>query len=84
MAAPGQRYCESESGRAATPLIPNMYQVPALSNARVRWHISASNNIKQFNHIRTLFYHHLIPQPSYYEGATRIQHTTHLVTTPRR
>lgn len=28
MAAPGQRYCESESGRAATPLIPNMYQVP--------------------------------------------------------
>ena len=26
MAAPGQRYCESESGRAATPLIPNMYQ----------------------------------------------------------
>ena len=36
MAAPGQRYCESESGRAATPLIPNMNQVPALSNARVR------------------------------------------------
>jgi hypothetical protein len=36
MAAPGQRYCESESGRAATPLIPNMYQVHALSNARVR------------------------------------------------
>jgi hypothetical protein len=36
MAAPGQRYCESESGHAATPLIPNMYQVPALSNARVR------------------------------------------------
>ena len=36
MAAPGQRYCESESGRAATPLIPNMYQVPTLSNARVR------------------------------------------------
>ena len=36
MVAPGQRYCESESGRAATPLIPNMNQVPALSNARVR------------------------------------------------
>jgi hypothetical protein len=36
MAAPRQRYCESESGRAATSLIPNMYQVPALSNARVR------------------------------------------------
>jgi hypothetical protein len=36
MAAPVQRYYESESGRAATPLIPDMYQVPALSNARVR------------------------------------------------
>jgi hypothetical protein len=36
MAVSGQRYCESESGRAATPLIPNMNQVPALSNARVR------------------------------------------------
>jgi hypothetical protein len=36
MAAPGQRYCESESERAATPLIHNMYQVPTLSNARVR------------------------------------------------
>jgi hypothetical protein len=36
MAAPGQHYCESESERAATSLIPNMYQVPALSNARVR------------------------------------------------
>jgi hypothetical protein len=36
MAAPRQRYYESESGHAATPLIPNMYQVPALSNARVR------------------------------------------------
>jgi hypothetical protein len=36
MAAPVQRYYESESGRAATPLIPNMYQVPTLSNARVR------------------------------------------------
>ena len=36
MAAPGQRYYESESGRAATPLIPNIYQVPTLSNARVR------------------------------------------------
>jgi hypothetical protein len=36
MAAPGQRYYESESGHAVTPLIPNMYQVPALSNARVR------------------------------------------------
>ena len=36
MAAPGQRYCESESGRAATPLIPSMYKVPPLSNAKVR------------------------------------------------
>jgi hypothetical protein len=36
MAAPGQRYCESESGHTATPLIPNKYQVPAWSNARVR------------------------------------------------
>jgi hypothetical protein len=36
MAAPEQRYYESESGRVATPLIPNMYHVPALSNARVR------------------------------------------------
>jgi hypothetical protein len=36
MAALGQRYCESKSGRAATPVIPNMYQVPALINARVR------------------------------------------------
>jgi hypothetical protein len=36
MAAHAQRYYESESGRAATTLIPNMYQVPALSNARVR------------------------------------------------
>jgi hypothetical protein len=36
MAASGQCYCESESGRAATPLIPSMYKVPALSNARVR------------------------------------------------
>jgi hypothetical protein len=36
MAAPGQHYYGSESERAATPLIPNMYQVPALSNARVR------------------------------------------------
>jgi hypothetical protein len=32
----GQRYYESEGGCAATPLIPNMNQVPALSNARVR------------------------------------------------
>jgi hypothetical protein len=36
MAVPGQRYYECESGRAATSLIPNMNQVPALSNARVR------------------------------------------------
>jgi hypothetical protein len=36
MAVPGQRYYESESGHAATSLIPNMYQVPALSNARLR------------------------------------------------
>jgi hypothetical protein len=42
MAVPGQRYYESEGGHAATPLIPNMNQVPALSNARVRWNISAS------------------------------------------
>jgi hypothetical protein len=36
MVAPEQRYYESESGRAATPLISNKYHVPALSNARVR------------------------------------------------
>jgi hypothetical protein len=36
MAMPGQRYYESEGGRAATSLIPNMNQVPASSNARVR------------------------------------------------
>jgi hypothetical protein len=42
MAVPGQRYYESEGGRAATPLIPNTNQVPALSNARVRWNILAS------------------------------------------
>jgi hypothetical protein len=36
MAMPVQRYYESEGGRAATSLIPNMNQVPALSNARVR------------------------------------------------
>jgi hypothetical protein len=36
MTVPGQRYYESEGGRAATPLIPNMNQEPALSNARVR------------------------------------------------
>jgi hypothetical protein len=36
MVAPGQRYYESEGGPAATSLIPNMNQVPALSNARVR------------------------------------------------
>jgi hypothetical protein len=41
MAVPVQRYYESEGGRAATSLIPNMNQVPALSNARVRWkHLS--------------------------------------------
>jgi hypothetical protein len=36
MAAPEQRYYESEGGCVATFLIPNMNQVPALSNARVR------------------------------------------------
>ena len=36
MVVPGQRYYESEGGRAATSLIPNMNQVRALSNARVR------------------------------------------------
>jgi hypothetical protein len=36
MVVPGQRYYESEGGRAATSLIPNMTQVPALSNARAR------------------------------------------------
>jgi hypothetical protein len=36
MVATGQRYYESEGGRAATSLIPNMNQVPTLSNARVR------------------------------------------------
>jgi hypothetical protein len=36
MAVPRQRYYESEGGRAATSLIPNMNQVSALSNARVR------------------------------------------------
>jgi hypothetical protein len=42
MAVPGQRYYESDGGRVATPLIPNMNQVPALSKARVRWNILAS------------------------------------------
>jgi hypothetical protein len=36
MAATGQRYYNTEGGRAATSLILNMNQVPALSNARVR------------------------------------------------
>jgi hypothetical protein len=36
MAATGQRYYKSEGGCAATSLIPNMNQVPALSNARVK------------------------------------------------
>jgi hypothetical protein len=36
MAVPGQRYYESEGGRAATSLTPIINQVPALSNARVR------------------------------------------------
>jgi hypothetical protein len=36
MAVPRQHYYESDGGRAATSLIPNMNQVPALSNARVR------------------------------------------------
>jgi hypothetical protein len=36
MAVPGQRYYETEGGHAATSLISNMNQVPALSNARVR------------------------------------------------
>jgi hypothetical protein len=36
MAVAGQHYDESEGERAATSLIPNINQVPALSNARVR------------------------------------------------
>jgi hypothetical protein len=36
MNATGQHYYKSEGGHAATSLIPNMNQVPALSNARVR------------------------------------------------
>jgi hypothetical protein len=36
MVVPGQRYYESEGACAATSLIPNMNQVHALSNARVR------------------------------------------------
>jgi hypothetical protein len=36
MAVPRQRYYESEGGRATTFLIPNMNQVHALNNARVR------------------------------------------------
>jgi hypothetical protein len=48
MVAPGQRYYESEGGRAVTSLIPNMNQVPALSNARVIWHISASKIISNY------------------------------------
>jgi hypothetical protein len=36
MVVPRQRYYESEGGRAATSLIPNINQVAALSNARVR------------------------------------------------
>jgi hypothetical protein len=36
MAATGHRYYNSEGEHAATSLIPNMNQVPALSNARVR------------------------------------------------
>jgi hypothetical protein len=36
MDVPGQRYYESEGGRAGTSLILNMNKVPALSNARVR------------------------------------------------
>jgi hypothetical protein len=42
MAVPGQCYYESEGERAATSLFPNMNQVPAMSNARLRWNISAS------------------------------------------
>jgi hypothetical protein len=42
MVVPGPRYYESEGGRATTSLIPNMNQVPTLSNSRVRWNISAS------------------------------------------
>jgi hypothetical protein len=45
MAVTGHHYYKSEGGRAATSLIPNMNQVPALSNAKVRWHISASKII---------------------------------------
>ena len=57
MAAPGQRYCESVSGRAATPLIPNMYQVPASKKKKCTRHdleyshllagIKLSTNISQ-------------------------------------
>jgi hypothetical protein len=36
MAATEHCYYNSEGRRAATSLIPNMNQVPALSNARVR------------------------------------------------
>jgi hypothetical protein len=36
MAASGQHFYENEGRRAATSLIPNMNQVPALGNARVR------------------------------------------------
>jgi hypothetical protein len=36
MVATGHRYYKSEGGRAATSLIPNMNQVPALSNTRMR------------------------------------------------
>jgi hypothetical protein len=39
MTATGQRYYKGEGGRAASSFIPNVNQVPALSNARVRWHI---------------------------------------------
>jgi hypothetical protein len=42
MIAPKQRYYESEGGYAATSSSLDEQQAPALSNARVRWNISAS------------------------------------------
>jgi hypothetical protein len=36
MVVTGHRYYESEGRHATTSIIPNMNQVPALSNARVR------------------------------------------------
>jgi hypothetical protein len=42
MTAPKQRYYKSEGGCAATSHFLDEQQAPALSNARVRWNISAS------------------------------------------